>query len=612
MDARTSSKTIENSFPYILRYIAYFNQKKIMRTSNYFKAGHKGTGNMVAIANADMRSHFINVDIGTYIDSRENFDSFVDNDIFLTDVKVIFVFEKINWYNREYRGLALAADLRRSYLYRNLIVVVSFEPIEYLEGVESRDSCENILCSRGTLCLQLNELTEHQSSIEAASLELSKFPISDALMRDMNSMLLDQKGCIDQYLLHDLRHDKIKGDKIKLERSLDLCSRYLTRDQLELVKWKDFSRQLLNLLSDQVEYGKILDAKAAEVERLVAGPVTKNRREERKYSVLAVEDDLDFHEELKLHLSNRFERFTIVSNSKEAIAIIDSDDTNSINGVLCDWRLYEADLKTWQLQGYEILDYTARNHFSALFALTSLTDQNVHDIRNELGLNFQLFKKEYLRHEVQWDLVADIMYLECEKIAHVLASLPTGAAWKQYKNEYLVARQYDWLSFENEITQKANNLFHYYQSAIESDDYRERIFDIEQQGYSLSRLADILVVRRVFLGIFFSLILSGKQLQSFSINDLGGFDAKDTIRKQHLFDTCSILRKDWWDTTLTEKPSDEIKAFQKFEMMKKNLMNSLCITLKDLPSRGVLPEEVAWLHRYNIHFANLSFGDPED
>jgi hypothetical protein len=55
----------------------------------------------------------------------------------------------------------------------------------------------------------------------------------------------------------------------------------------------------------------------------------------------------------------------------------------------------------WQpLQGYEVLDFAAKNGIRSLFALTSQADFVVHHLRNLMGIRFSMFKKENLKNSL--------------------------------------------------------------------------------------------------------------------------------------------------------------------------------------------------------------------
>src|SRR5690606_1561793 len=102
---------------------------------------------------------------------------------------------------------------------------------------------------------------------------------------------------------------------------------------------------------------------------------------------------------------------------------------------------------------------------------------------------------------------------------------------------------------------------------------------------------------RVYLGIYFTLAKQNLLLQSIRPASLLG-DAGNirTELKHHSIDAYSILRKDWWD----DVEAGEISAgteelWDKYEQRIKNFRSALCIDITELPGKGLLPEEKAWM-----------------
>jgi|GEM_PF-1612457 len=93
-----------------------------------------------------------------------------------------------------------------------------------------------------------------------------------------------------------------------------------------------------------------------------------------------------------------------------------------------------------------------------------------------------------------------------------------------------------------------------------------------------------LIVRRIYFGLYFSLVNKHEYLQHLSRNFLGDCSNLDTELKHHSIDTHCVLRKDWGadvDSTVTKRFYQRIK----------NLISSRCIELTELPKKGLLPEE---------------------
>ena len=155
---------------------------------------------------------------------------------------------------------------------------------------------------------------------------------------------------------------------------------------------------------------------------------------EVRHKLIVVEDDPEFKEVIQKNLSKYFD-ISITDSASIAINRLDEDKQNNIVGIISDWRLYIDNSKTYwqQQQGYEVLEHAAKTHFIALFSLTSLDDRNVHNIRNMLGLDVYLIKKQFLTNDSkddnQWKLMADIVLQKCNSIIDIISSQPTGARW---------------------------------------------------------------------------------------------------------------------------------------------------------------------------------------
>jgi CheY-like chemotaxis protein len=413
-------------------------------------------------------------------------------------------------------------------------------------------------------------------------------------------------------LTHELQFVKIGNNEEKLKKVLNETAAYLNSIQLKSLEWENFSTKLFASISDAGKFNKIADELIKMCEReLINGAVTEETKPERKHKILVLEDDPDFQKVIEENLKSHFEELLITGSAEKAIEQLQDNGTNDITGIISDWRLY-ADPKEktyWQLQGYEVLDYAAKNRLIALFALTSLSDRNVHNIRNTLGLDIHLFKKQHLEtadSKVQWEMMADTVKQKCDAILEVISSQPTGEAWKNLKNEYIIRRGAGWSSFENEINQEASRIFNYYVNAINADETRN-VYSISELGVVLkNNLKSILIARRVYLGIYFTLVKTNNYLQDVNGNYLGDGNNIDTELKHHSIDTHSLIRKDWWDDISGGLDSTKIEeAWSKLEQRMKNLRGTLCIELTELPTKGILPEEKFWLSKNNIDFSFL-------
>jgi hypothetical protein len=524
------------------------------------------------------------------------------------DLKAIIILAELDWkgkYVQHFYGFDIAIELRRNHRLLCPIIITSTLKQSYFEQLASNEIRFKILFGRGTIFLPLNELN---LKINDALNKLYQFPISEAVLIDMNEMLLNQKGFIIDKITHDLQFGI---SKIKLAEILNNLSAYLENDKRLLLNWDNFHCQLHSNLLDYTNFNKVKEAFIAKCEcelvnnseNTIASPI-------RKYKIIVLEDDLDFTKRIEENLKEHFEELIITDDAEYAMKLLEKDYNNSITGIITDWRLYKEDSKTyWQIQGYEVLDYAAKNRYIALFSLTSLTDRNINNIRNSLGLDIHLFKKQHLDLDgkAQWDILADTVKQKCDLILEIISSQPTGTGWKKLQPEYLLKRTSGWDTYENEITNEATRIFKYYINAINNDDTRN-VYGINEIGIALKNdLKNILTVRRIFFGLYFSLSKTNKYLQNIiPTRLLGDGFFFDTELKNHAVDTHSLIRKDWWDDLSNGLDSTIIEEeWKKMEQRMKNLRATLCIELTELPGKGILPEEKNWLSKNGIDFSFL-------
>lgn len=527
------------------------------------------------------------------------------------NLETIIILAELDWKDEKdhFYGFEIAVELRRKYKLLCQIIIISMMAGPYFEKLASDNIKYKILFSRGIAFLPLTRLYKQ---LHTAIESLCKYPLSEAVLADMNEMLIDQKGVVIDKLTHDLQFNKLGNNVAKLEAVLNETSAYLTNIQLNTLNWMDFQKQLLENISDVSKFNTTADKLIKECERtLVSDTKPPEAKQYAKHKILVIDDDPDFRKKIEENLNEYFEELILTGNAEEAIEKIKEDGTNQITGIIADWRLY-ANFKEktyWQLQGYELLDFAAKNHFIALFTLTSLSDYNVNNIRNALGLDIHLFKKQHLETQdskVQWEMMVDTMRQKCDAIVEIIASQPTGDGWKKLQQEYIVKRAVGWSSFENEISQEATRILNYYIDAIKINDERN-VYSVSELGVVLkNNLKNILITRRVFMGIYFTLVKANNYLQEVNRRLLGDGSNFDTELKHHTIDTHSLLRKDWWDDLSTGLDSTKVEAeWGKFEQRMKNLRGTLCIELTELPALGILPEEKHWLAKNNIDYSFL-------
>jgi CheY-like chemotaxis protein len=547
------------------------------------------------------------------------FDSFREGNFFIENMKEwesldksnlqyssISILAELNWVTQAgFYGFNIGFELRRRYKCLLPIIMVSSMPIRHFEHLASTDIRYNLIYARGTGFIPLIKVANSLTDIIQAT-----EPISLPLITDMNEMLFNLQGVLQDTLGHRLRADM--NQQIFAETMAEMKA-LLNEEQIRLTKWDTFDKKLLQSLKNDALFHSLKSEFLLTIRQKIASNNTNSDivKIEKRHKILIVEDNEIFAKEIFQNLNHHFVEIIITGQAQEAIDILESDATNSIVGLICDWRLYKSTgSKYWQKQGYEVLAYAAKQRYIALFGITSLSDTNVHSIRNMLGFEIHLFKKEHFvgnDASNQWQMMADLVLQKCDSITQYIASEPSGNAWQKIKSEYIDKRNTVWGYFENEVSQESKKLFKFYKKAIEEEDTRN-VFSISEMGLSLkANLKNILIIRRVFFGIYAYLNQHNEFLQEIRpVSLLGTGDKVDTGQRHHGIDAYSILRKDWWDDISSTLGSVAIEEeWNKFEQRIKNFRNVLSIEISELPHRGLLPEEKAWFQANHIDFTFL-------
>ncbi len=518
------------------------------------------------------------------------------------NIKAIVILAELEWNGKrltDFYGFEIALELRRKYKLLCPLIITSILGLSYFEKLAETQIKFKILFGRGTAFLQIDENMNRK--IEDSITTLNQYPLSTAVLTDMNEMLLDQKGFIIDKLTHDLKFDKKKQET---ETVLNETSEYLNSQQFSTLSWNAFKSRLLKNLNNSTNFGKVKEALILKCGQELRGEKVSDTSPEKKHKIIVLEDDPGFRKTIQENLKDYFKEVIVKEKAEDVIAELNKDETNAIIGIIADWRLFKdfSKKRYWQLQGYEVLDYAAKKRFIALFSLTSLHDRNVNNIRNALGLEIHLFKKQHLELEgkAQWEMMADTIRQKCDLILELISSQPTGSNWVKLQPEYILHRVSDWNSFEFGVTEKATELFNYYINAINEDDVRS-INSIKEQGITLkNNLKNILIIRRVYIGLYCILVKTGKNLQEIHPAKLLG-EGTDTEIKHKSIDAYSILRKNWWDDIEQNLDSTLVEnKWKVFNQGIKNFKSTLCIELSEFPDKGLLPEEKSWFSKNNI------------
>lgn len=553
----------------------------------------------------DKKAKFLFSDIvnASIIESEQELNSITFEQQNFSAIVILAELEWKDKYVQHFFGFDIAVELRRKYRLTCPIIIISTFPRYWFEKLAEKELKYNILYGRGTAFLHVDEIDE---KLEKTIKSLPS--LSEAVLSDLNEMLLNQKGMIIDKLTHDLRPAMSKENLFQMLSNVEA---YLSNEQKVKLGLSEFKEQFVAVLGDESKFKKVKETLLLRCEQEFAGPdSTENETPEQRHKIIFLEDDTEFAATFKQKLKDYFEELLITHSSKEAIKMIDEDEDNSITGIVADWRLYQgSEKKYWQQQGYEVLEYAAQKRMMALFSLTSLADRNVHNIRNMLGLDIHLFKKSHLQGfgNTQWELMADTINQKCDEIVELIASQPTGRRWKKFREEYIQKRNSGWQNFEHGISTEAERIITYYKEANAGEETRN-VYSIGEMGFSLKNdLKNTLIVRRVFLGLYFILAKSNRYLQDIIPPSLlGDGDVFETELKHHSIDVHSLLRKDWWDDRSAGVDSVHIEEeWGKLEQRVKNLRSALCIELSTLPGKGLLPEEKSWLSRQDIDYSFL-------
>lgn len=520
----------------------------------------------------------------------------------------IVILAELSWKGKTLHddfGITIGLDLRRKYKCLLPMVITSSMFQSFFELRSTQELQYNLLFARGTYFIPLLDAREGLTNVL-----LDAEPISLPLLTDMNEMLFNLRGVLLDTLGHRLQADM---DKTRFHPLMQDMKTLLNAEQASVIEWAERVMLLENALGNSALFNALKSELLHIIQTTFPSVLSEGTRQmsDRRHTLLFVEDDDLFAAEAQAQLAGFFKKIIWTNDAEKAIRLLQNDKGNTITGLLCDWRLYKGNAKKyWQRQGYEVLACASQNHYTALFGITSLSDTNVHSIRNILGFDVHLFKKEQFigsNATVQWHLMADVIGQKCDSVVQLIASEPSGANWQKLKSEYILKRNADWLIFETEIGTEAQRIFSFYKDAIEKQDARN-VFSIAEIGLVLKgNLKNVLVVRRVFMGIYFLLNRKNIYLQEIRpVSLLGEGEKVDTGLRHHGIDAYSILRKDWWDDTHAGASSIQLQEeWEKFDQRIKNFRNVLCIDISELPRKGMLPEERAWMNQNDIDFSFL-------
>lgn len=434
-------------------------------------------------------------------------------------------------------------------------------------------------------------------------------PLSSALVTDVCEMLLDLKGYLIDKVTHKLNfipeeksQRNIEAIKEDLQHRLDwvrtFLNKFFTPGEIMRIEFDQIETHLVMAQSkfDKKEYEEIRSTLRTNIVREIddRGDVINTKRIDKRFKILLLDDDPSWLENIISPLSESFDLIS-TSKAKEALDILDSDGSNEIRAVISDWRLYKdfEEQTHWQdIQGYDVLQHAARTGQRALIALTSLTDSVIHKIRNHLEANISLITKDYIRAEENAELLRSIILDKCIEIDLQIASTPTSKGWfnggeQSLHNQYIELRgSGDWSIIEEEISNRADEVFSYYMQGADIDIQRSlepinRKFGLNLKQGGVYVPENCLVIRRVWLGLWWNV---NEFDFPFSLDDYPEVKIFSTIRQRYL-----------------DEEGDNVRdGIEKLANSAKQLAYNLGFVKEDLPLKGILPEEISWLNRHGI------------
>lgn len=455
--------------------------------------------------------------------------------------------------------------------------IIFYSPIQkkYFEEKSKKEAKYKILFGRGSDFIPMPFTKEDLEDVETKIK-----PLSNAALHDVVTMLCDLKGIVIDKLNHDL---KFNAD---IKKVIESIAPYLTAIQKQSIKLNDFTekfvsavnhndssvfltekKQFINLCIDQLtEVGK----ESSDIDRV-------------RHKILILDDVENEVERAKAILTKDFEVIG-VNEAKEAIEILTNDISNEILAVISDWRLFtDKNQNYWQsLQGYEVLEFAAKNGVRSLFALTSQADFLIHQIRNLQGIRFALFKKENLEKPEQWNLFSDVLYEGCLQAVDTRGSLnaaqwtkvivKNGETLKTLKQQYIEVWNSDERdNYFSKITSVANDMWDYLLKNT-NNNALNIVFGITIPTKVLE-LEPILIYRRIWLALWFNKTDIGKNLSKETISKY----SEDIYKRMF----APGIRREMYN-------SGSQNAFK------------LCIEINQIQKGNFLPEEKEWLINHNL------------
>lgn len=528
----------------------------------------------------------------------------------------------LDWNNNGlamHYGFSVGADLRRVHSLRNPVIFCGFPGTDYYQRLAQSDQKFHILFGNGSYYMQY-PFTAHEL---VAVMEAAK-PIDRATLHDVVTMLCNLKGIVNDKLNHRLIFEH---GQATVQNVLNEVAPFISSQQKASIGFDSFSEKLIAAITnnnrEDFNTTKDLFLRACTL-HLTQDASVEDEARKAHYKILLLDDR---QLEVEKYASRLEKDFTVirVTESKEAISILEKDTSNSIVAVISDWRLYKDDTSTfWQeQQGYEVLKQAARTDSRAMFALTSQADYVVHQIRNLMGIKFSMFKKENIETPDQWQLFRSIIMANCAEVTELMASIPSKANWVKpqgkgklsYRQEYLQKRNsVEWEKFENDISAACNKIWYNYYWKFLNKQEQEALQNFSVRfGRELNTLENMLIARRICIALFFKQSLL---YQSFNGAEKPRINTYSIFRNKLYVDELDKNRLKYGTEIINDKKKYSIEGgtVELMDGAATQLLNTeLCLDTSDLVAgKGMLPEEKNWLRANNIEFTLEGDFDKDD
>jgi len=501
------------------------------------------------------------LDIPTTVDSSQSF--------FLLNAH-------LNWEGRSLSknyGFDIANELRTKIKSKTPIVIYSPIRVEYFVEKSKSEIKYKVLFGRGSSFLEVPF-----KETDLIKLTESITPLSNAALHDVATMLCNLKGIVIDKLNHDL---KFGAD---IDKIIGTVTPYLSEYQEREIKLDKFTANI-KAAKKQDDFNALkLQFITLCNQELTEKGKEKPQVRKKKHKILVLDD---LQEEINKAKENLKSQFLIegTATGEEAIAILKKDVKNEIVAVIADWRLFTDAKQTYwqQLQGYEVLDFAAKNGIRSLFALTSQADFIVHHLRNLIGIRFAMFKKENLNTPDQWKVFADVLFEACESAVSLRADMPKSKQWtnvvdgksyKQLYSEMWNADNRDEILLS--VAEKSNEIWNYIiEEKKHNFKYIELIkdkFDIEIPKKELD-LFPVLVLRRIWMALWY--------LRVDNLNRMSRESVTETVNWVYQV-VCTGMNNNY--------DGNHANVEQ----------NKLSLLTREIQNKKLLPEEKDWLIRQNL------------